>query len=124
MMGGFSLLALTLAALGIYAAVSFAVERRYHEIGIRVALGATAQRVLRMVIGESLVVTALGIVVGLGLAAVAARGLEGMLFGVAPVDGATYVVTAALLAAAGAVAALLPAHRATRANPTDVLRRE
>ena len=126
LMSGFSLLALLLAGLGIYAAVSFSVERRTQEIGVRMALGATHTRLTRMVVGESVTVVALGVAVGLGLAALVARGLGGVgvLFGVEPVDAATFLGAAALLLLAAAGAAFLPAHRAARANPMEALRRQ
>ncbi|HEX5048389.1 MAG TPA: ABC transporter permease [Gammaproteobacteria bacterium] len=122
LMGAFAALALLLAGLGIYAAVSFAVERRTHEIGIRVALGATATRLIRMVVGESLLVAGVGIAAGLGLAVLAAFGMRSLLFGVAPVDGVSFGAAAAVLAAAAGLAAFLPARRAAAANPSDVLR--
>ncbi len=99
-MGAFSVLALTLAGLGVYAAVSFAVERRSHEIGIRVALGATRTRLVTMVVGESLAVAGIGVVAGLGLALLAAQSLRSMLFGVPPADSASFASAAALLVAA------------------------
>lgn len=126
LMAAFAALALLLAGLGIYAAVSFAVERRTHEIGIRVALGATATRLVRMVVGESLAVAGIGIVAGLGLATLAALGLNaaGILFGVAPVDAVSYAAAIAVLAAAAALAAFLPARRAASASPSEVLRNQ
>jgi putative ABC transport system permease protein len=122
LMGAFAALALLLAGLGIYAAVSFAVERRSHEIGIRVALGATAARLIRMVVGESLAVAGLGIAAGLGLAVLAALGMRGILFGVAPMDAVSFVAAAVVLATAAGLAAFVPARRAAAANPSDVLR--
>jgi predicted permease len=122
LMAAFAVLALVLACLGIYAGVSFAVERRTHEIGIRVALGATRTRLIRMVIGESLAVAGIGIAAGIGLAVLAALGLRGMLFGVAPFDAASFAAAAAILAGATLLAAFVPAQRAASANPADVLR--
>jgi ABC-type antimicrobial peptide transport system permease subunit len=122
LMAAFAVLALALACLGIYAAVSFAVERRTHEVGIRVALGATPARLIRMVIGESLAVAAIGIAAGLGLAVLAALGLRGMLFEVAPFDAASFAAAAAVLLGATLLAAFVPARRAASANPADVLR--
>ena len=124
LMSAFAALALLLAGLGIYAAVSFAVERRTHEIGIRVALGATAPRLIRMVVGGSLKVAAIGVVAGLVLAVLAAQGMQAILFGVAPLDGVSFAAAAALLIAAAGVAAFVPAQRAARANPSDVLRNQ
>jgi len=124
LMGAFAALALLLAGLGIYAAVSFSVERRTQEIGIRVALGATGASLIRMVVGESLAVAGIGIVAGLGLAALVALGLRGALFGVAPVDGASLAFAAASLIAAAGVAAFVPARRAALADPSEVLRKQ
>jgi ABC-type antimicrobial peptide transport system permease subunit len=124
LISGFSLLALVLAGLGVYAVVSFNVERRTQELGVRMALGATHTRLARMVVGESVAVVGLGIVTGLGLAALGARGLSsvGVLFGVAPIDTATFAGAAGLLLSTAAAAAFLPAYRAARANPVDALR--
>ena len=124
LMSAFAALALLLAGLGIYAAVSFAVERRTQEIGIRVALGATAPRLIRMVVVGSLKVAAIGVVAGLVLAVLAAQGMQAILFGVAPLDGVSFAAAAALLIAAAGVAAFVPAQRAARANPSDVLRNQ
>jgi putative ABC transport system permease protein len=123
-MSAFSTLALMIATLGIYAVVAFTVERRTHELGIRTALGASASRIARMVVRESVVTAALGVAAGLVLAALAMRGLEGVLYGVSPVDAATFVGTGVLLLAAACVAALLPARRATHANPAKLLKSE
>jgi predicted permease len=122
LMAAFSLLALLLAGVGVYAVVSFTVERRTQELGIRMALGAPQRRVIGMVVGESLGVVALGVGGGLLLATLTTRAMSNMLFGVAPVDGATFGAAALLLFAATAAAALLPARRAARADPVDVLR--
>jgi ABC-type antimicrobial peptide transport system permease subunit len=118
-MGGFSLLALLLAGLGVYAVVAFAVKRRTHEIGICVALGATHARLISMVVRQSLVVGGIGVLAGLLLAVFAS-----MLFGVAPTDLITLVLAAALLIALTAVAAFLPALRAARIDPMQALREE
>lgn len=124
LMGGFSLLALLLASLGVYAVVSFTVERRTQEMGIRLALGAARARLVGMVVGESLLVVGLGIIGGLWLAALAAKGLEGMLYGVRPADPVTFGGASVLLLLAAAFASFLPARRAAGADPVDVLRRQ
>ena len=124
LLGSFSFLALLLASLGVYAAVSFTVERRLQELGIRLALGAPRSRIVRMVVGESLIVVAVGVVAGLSLAVMAMRGLEGMLFGVGALDHATFAGAALVLLAAAGAAAFVPAARAARADPVDVLRNQ
>ncbi|HEX2167754.1 MAG TPA: ABC transporter permease, partial [Longimicrobiales bacterium] len=123
LMSAFSLLALLLAALGVYALVSFAVERRSQELGIRSALGAASSRLIGMVVGDTVAIVAIGVVVGFALAAVAARGLEGVLFGVASFDVVTFVGAAALLIVAAGAAAFVPAMRAGRTDPVEVLRK-
>jgi putative ABC transport system permease protein len=124
LMGAFAGLALLLAGLGIYAAVSFSVERRTQEIGIRVALGATVSQLIRMVVSGSLKVVGIGVVVGLVLAALATQGMQAILFGVAPLDPVSFAAAGALLFVAAGIAAFVPAHRAARGNPSDVLRSE
>jgi ABC-type antimicrobial peptide transport system permease subunit len=122
LMGAFAGLALLLATLGIYAAVSFSVERRTHEIGLRAALGATASQLVGMVIGGSLRTAGIGVAAGLGLAVLAAQGMRSILFGVAPFDALSFTVAALLLLGATALAALIPARRASLTSPSDVLR--
>ena len=123
LMGVFGLLALILASLGIYAVVSFAVDRRSAELGIRIALGAARQRIIGMVVGETLFTVGLGLAAGLVLALAAARALEGILFGIGALDPLTFVSSAGVLIVAAALASWVPAHRAARTDPTDVLRR-
>jgi ABC-type antimicrobial peptide transport system permease subunit len=121
-LGGFSLLGLLLAALGVYAVVAFTVERRTQEMGIRAALGASAASITRMVVGQSLATVVIGIVAGLALAFVAVRGLQGMLFGVGAADPWTFATASVLLLAAATIAAFLPARQAARADPVEALR--
>jgi ABC-type antimicrobial peptide transport system permease subunit len=121
---GLGLLALALAAVGIYAVVSYAVTRRYREIGIRMALGASAAGVLRMVLRQTLRPVAIGAVLGVAAAIVASRVLSSVLFGVSPADpfgigGATLIVLG-VAAAAGVLAARF----ATRTDPIAALRYE
>jgi ABC-type antimicrobial peptide transport system permease subunit len=115
-------LALVLASLGIYAAISFSVERRTQEIGIRTALGAGKAQLIRMVVGSSMKVAMIGVGAGLVLAMLVAQGMRAILFGVAPLDVASLAVSALLLIGAAALAAFVPAFRASRANPLEVLR--
>jgi predicted permease len=121
-LNGFSLLGLLLATLGVYAAVSFNVERRTQEMGVRVALGATYGHLVQMVLRQSLAVAGAGVVVGLGMAALATRGLRSLLFGVGPLDAATFAAAAAVILLAAAAAAFLPARRAARADAVETLR--
>jgi predicted permease len=122
MTGTIGLLGLVLAIVGVYSVVSYAAVQRTHEIGIRVALGASRVDILRMVLGQSILIIGVGIVVGLGLAFAATRLVAGFLVGVSPTDPATFVSVVALLAMVAAVACWLPAHRATRVNPLVALR--
>jgi predicted lysophospholipase L1 biosynthesis ABC-type transport system permease subunit len=116
-----SALALVLASLGIYAAVSFSVERRTHEIGVRTALGAGTAQLIRMVVGSSMRVACIGVGTGLVFAALAAQGMRAILFGVGPLD-ISLAAAALLLIFATALAAFMPAWRASRASPLQVLR--
>jgi putative ABC transport system permease protein len=122
--GVFGAVALFMAALGIYGVKAYLVSRRTREIGIRLALGATSRDVLSLVMRDGLVLTAAGLVLGLGLSAVAVRGIGGFLFGGGgfdlPIVGAAFVT----LAAAAMAATLVPARRATRISPTTALRAE
>jgi predicted permease len=122
LMGGFSLLALVLATLGVYAVVSFAVARRAAELGIRVALGAARSSVIAMVVRESLGTVTLGAAVGLAIALLAAPRLEGALFEVGVVDPLAFAGGAALLMAVAGIASWVPAWKAARADPVDVLK--
>ncbi|MDT8369053.1 MAG: ABC transporter permease [Longimicrobiales bacterium] len=121
LLGVFSVLAATLAAVGLYGVLSFAVGRRRHEIAVRIALGADRARVQRMVVLDGLGVTAAGLAFGLLAAAFASRSLEAFLYAVEPVDIGTYVGVTALMAGVATLAAWLPARRATRTDPQRVL---
>jgi hypothetical protein len=121
-MGAFSLLALILAALGVYTVVSFAVARRSAELGIRVALGAERSGVVWMVIGEVVRVVAVGLVIGVALAAIAAPRFGGMLYGVDALDPVSFATAVALILAVAWGAAYFPARRAAAADPVQALR--
>jgi putative ABC transport system permease protein len=120
--GGFGLLALTLALVGLYGVVAFNVARRTHDIGIRMALGAGRGRILRQVVGDALVVALAGGVAGLVAAYVAAQAVGAMLIGVTPADPLTYAAAAAVLTAAAVAASLGPARRAASVDPLVALR--
>jgi predicted permease len=117
-----SLLAVVLAALGIYAVVAFNAARRSGEMGIRMALGATASRVVRLVVRDALGAVVLGLAVGLVVAAAIVPGLEPALFGVAPRDPVTFLAAVISFALVAGVAAYLPARRAARTDPSVTLR--
>jgi putative ABC transport system permease protein len=122
--GFFGALALVIAALGLYGVTSYTVNRRVTEIGIRRALGAQRAPVLGLVLGQSLTLTGVGIGLGVAGAAAVTRSLRGLLFGLTPLDPATFIGVAALFAIVAPLAALLPAHRATRFDPLVALRNE
>lgn len=124
LLASFSLVALLLAAIGLYGVIACAVAARRQEIGIRIALGAGHGRVRRMVVSQGLILTTLGLAIGLSGAAAATRLLQGFLFGVTAFDPATFGATAAIFAAVALGAAYLPARRATRVDPLTVLRNE
>ena len=120
----FALAALVLAAVGIYGVIAGSVTERTREIGVRSALGASPRDILALVLRQGMVLTALGVVLGLGGAVVASRLLVTMLFGVSRVDPATYLGVVVLLATASVAACWLPAWRAARVEPSITLRAE
>ena len=124
LLSGFGVLGLVLAALGIYAVVGFAVQRRTAELGIRMALGADKSQVVRMVIGEVMVIVGVALVIGLGGAMLVGPGVAAVLFGVSPADPLTLLATAALLTLTAALATWLPARRAAGVDPVTALRSE
>jgi len=121
-LGGFSLVALVLAAVGIFGVVSYSVARRRREMGIRMALGADPGSVLRLVMGASMRMIAGGLVVGLAGAMAATRALQSFLFEVSPTDPLSLAAAAALLAGAGLLASWLPARAGTRVDPMVTMR--
>jgi ABC-type antimicrobial peptide transport system permease subunit len=120
----FAVLAGALAVIGIYGVMAYAVARRTREIGIRIALGARRTQVIPVVLGESLVLTAAGIAAGLAGAAFLSRYLDRMLFGLDPLDPATFGAAAALFSFVAVLAAYVPARRATTVDPMVALRCE
>jgi putative ABC transport system permease protein len=120
----FGVVALSLAAVGLYGLLAFSVARRTGEIGVRIALGARQSQVLREILYEASRMVALGIVLGLPIAWMASRVVSSMLFGVTPHDAGTTVLSIAVLACAGLVAAFLPARRAAAVDPLVAIRCE
>lgn len=118
----FGSLALLLAAAGLYAVMATGVAQRTREVGIRMAVGARAGDILRMVLRQGATQIALGLLLGLGLAAVTARGLQAMLFGVEPWDLSVFLAISFVMLASGLSASLVPARRATRVDPAKALR--
>jgi predicted permease len=124
LLGAFASLALLLAAIGLYGLLAYAVRRRTHEIGIRMALGAQPRTILRSMLAQGVRLTATGLALGIFCAIVLSRFLSNLLYGVGTVDLLTYGVAATLLGAAGLLAAYLPARRASRVDPMVALRDE
>ena len=120
--GFLAVLAMLIATIGLYGVLSYMVSRRRVEIGVRVALGADPRRVVRMVLGESGVLLAIGAVLGVALAVVAARAAASLLFGLQPWDPVSVAGSVGLLGAVSFVAAWIPARRASRVAPTIALR--
>jgi putative ABC transport system permease protein len=124
LIGTFAGIALVLSTLGVYGVLSYLVTRRTREIGIRIAMGAQAGEVRRMVVRESMVLAVLAVLAGLGGAWGLTRYLQSMLYGVTPLDGATFAVMPVLLLALAIAASVVPAGRASRIDPMAALREE
>lgn len=124
LLASFAAVALFLSVLGVFGVLSLSVARRAREFGIRMALGATQNVVLRLVMGEAARLIAAGVLAGVVLAILSRRFLSGLLFGVTASDPAVYAVTIAVLVGSGAVACWMPARRAARTDPATVLREE
>ena len=124
MLGGFALLAALLAAVGIYGVVSHLAVRRTHEIGARMALGAEARDVRRLVIGQGFKPALIGLAIGLVATLALARLMRALLFGVSPLDPLTFAAVALLVSGVALTASYLPARRAAKTDPMISLRHE
>jgi ABC-type antimicrobial peptide transport system permease subunit len=121
-MTAFALIALALASIGLYGVLSYAVSQRGRELGVRTALGASRSNLLGLVLREGLVVTTLGIVLGIVGAAGVSRLMQGALFGVTPLDPISFALAPAVLLPVALAACLVPALRAARVGPAEALR--
>ena len=122
MLAGFSGFALILAALGIYAVISYSVQQRTQEIGIRMALGASARRLQAHIILQTLVLAGIGLIIGLGGSLIMTRSLAALLFGVNSYDPASFIGTVIVLIAVASIAGYFPARRASHIDPINALR--
>jgi predicted permease len=120
----FAGLAALLACIGLYGLIAYSVARRTHEVGVRMALGAQRGDVLRMVIGEGMLLTGIGIVLGAGAGLALTRFLQSLLFDVKPTDPGTFVAVAVVLAVVASLACYIPARRAANVDPMEALRYE
>jgi putative ABC transport system permease protein len=120
----FSIVALLMAAVGIYGLIQYSITTRTHEIGIRMAVGAEAREVFRMILGEGLKLSLTGLALGLGGALWLGQAGSSLLFGVTPTDPLTFIAVSLLLMAAAVAACCIPARRAMKIEPIAALRQE
>jgi len=120
----FGVLALLVAAVGLYGVITYNVAQRMHELGVRIALGAQSGDVIRLVVGQAIRFAVIGLLLGLALSLFAAKWIEPLLFQQSARDPVTYGMVALLLLTVALVASLLPARRATHADPNAALRGE
>jgi putative ABC transport system permease protein len=124
LLGAFASSAMLLAAVGLYGLIAYAAVQRRKEVGIRMALGATASRVVKAFVGEGLILASAGLLLGMLGATAVTRVLSTRLFGVTPLDATTFSLVAFALIAVATCAALVPATGAARTNPVEALRGE
>jgi putative ABC transport system permease protein len=120
----FALIALVLAGVGVYGVMAYSVSQRTQEIGVRMALGATAESIFRLVLGQAFKLVAMGVVAGLIAAGGLTRLLETLLYETEPLDPWTFAVTAFVLVCVATLASYVPARRGTRITPVEALRAE
>jgi len=124
LVGAFGALALVLSVVGIYGVMSYAVTERFHEIGVRTALGAQRSDIFRLFVGGGMRLAGVGLVLGAAAAFIATRAMTSLLFGVSASDPLTYLAIVGLLALAAFAACYLPARRALAIDPVAALRHE
>lgn len=120
----FAVLALVLAGIGVYGSINYSTSQRTHEIGLRMALGAQSGDVMRLIVGQGLVLALTSIVIGLVGSVALTRLMKGLLFGISATDPLTLVAISLLLALIGLLASWIPARRASRVDPMEALRYE
>ncbi len=124
LLGAFGILALVLAVTGLYGVISYSVEQRTREIGVRMALGANQTGVLKLVLRQGMALTLIGVTLGVVASLAVTRVLSSLLYGIRPTDPATYISVSLILAAVALLASYIPARRATKVDPTVALRYE
>jgi len=124
LLGAFAVAAVVLAAVGLYGLISFSVAQRAHEMGIRVALGASRSEIVRLVLGEGVGLAVAGTAIGVAGGLAATRALVGLMAGIQPNDPLTFAVVATMLLVCACLASYVPARRAAAADPLMALRAE
>jgi putative ABC transport system permease protein len=124
LLGIFAIVALTLAAVGIYGVIAYAVSQRTREIGIRIALGARKQDIFRMIVGHGMILSLIGVAIGVAASLMLTRFLSSLLYGVSSTDPLTFTSVVLILITVALAACSIPARRATRVDPMIALRYE